>query len=209
MRPSPYLAGTPCRNDRPPTHFFVKKKFRSIGGAAPASQKVSSVFCYAHAFCGEGAWVGRSESPSQGLPPGGGGRVPMGAEIPPSAYTDWKHYLKSVQKPRAAQEVPRTQEGGSLYRLNPQPLPPLKKPLKIMGIQGESLPDAPLAAHLRIRRSRIPRCVVKRRTAEPRDSVLRPCPSEHAESGASKKSGRGAAAGPGGCTARREPRSPP
>ena len=66
----------------------------------------------------------------------------MGAEIPPSAYTDWKHYLKSVQKPRAAQEVPRTQEEGSLYRLNPQPLPPLKKPLKIMGIQGESLPDA-------------------------------------------------------------------
>ncbi len=62
------------------------------------------------------------------------------------------------------------------------PFSALKKPLKIMGIQGESLPDAPPAAHLRIRRSRIPRCVVSRRTAEPRDRVSRPCPSEHAES---------------------------
>ena len=47
--------------------------------------------------------------------------------------------------------------------------PPLFRPskaLQIMGIQGESLPDAPPAAHLRIRRSRIPRCVVSRRTAE-------------------------------------------
>ncbi len=47
--------------------------------------------------------------------------------------------------------------------------PPLFRPskaLQIMGIQGESLPDAPPAAHLRIRRSRIPRYVVSRRTAE-------------------------------------------
>ena len=62
------------------------------------------------------------------------------------------------------------------------PFSALKKALEIMGIQGESLPDAPPAAHLRIRRSRIPRCVVKRRTAETRDSVSRPCPSAHAES---------------------------
>ncbi len=53
----------------------------------------------------------------------------------------------------------------------PHPITPQKT-----GIQGESLPDAPLAAHLRIRRSRIPRCVVKRRTAETRDSVSWPCP---------------------------------
>ncbi len=48
------------------------------------------------------------------------------------------------------------------------PFSALKKPSKKMGIQGESLPDAPPAAHLRIRRSRIPKCVVKQRTAETR-----------------------------------------
>ena len=37
-RPSPYLAGTSClagalrRDDRPPTHFFVKKKFSPACG---------------------------------------------------------------------------------------------------------------------------------------------------------------------------------
>ncbi len=36
-------AGSPCVVDRPPTHFFVKKKFSSIGGAATTTQKVSSV----------------------------------------------------------------------------------------------------------------------------------------------------------------------
>ena len=61
MRPSPYLAGTPFVVDRPPTHFFVKKKFIPIGGAETATQKVSSVFCYAHAFCGEGLeWDARN-----------------------------------------------------------------------------------------------------------------------------------------------------
>ncbi len=61
----------------------------------------------------------------------------------------------------------------------PPPLfPPLKKPLKITGIQGESLPDAPPAAHLRIRRSRIPKCVVKQRTAETRGRASRSCPSQ-------------------------------
>ena len=97
----------------------------------------------------------------------------------------------------AAQEVSRTQGGAFFFtkkaycgsqtlcvagsqksvQTQPHPFSALKKPLKIMGIQGESLPDAPLAAHLRIRRSRIPRCVVKRRTAETRDSVSRPCRS--------------------------------
>ena len=41
----PYLAGTPRSDDRPPTHFFVKKKFIPVCGAAPATQKVSSVRC--------------------------------------------------------------------------------------------------------------------------------------------------------------------
>ena len=60
-RPSPYLAGTPCladtsrRDDRPPTHFFVKKKFSPTSGAGSATQKVSSVFCCAHTLCGTGS----------------------------------------------------------------------------------------------------------------------------------------------------------
>ena len=47
------LAGTFCVVDRPPTHFFVKKKFIPTCGAGAATQKVPSVSCYAHAFCGE------------------------------------------------------------------------------------------------------------------------------------------------------------
>jgi hypothetical protein len=55
LRPSPYLADTPFVVDRPPTHFFVKKKFIPTGGAETATQKVPSVFCCAHAFCGTGS----------------------------------------------------------------------------------------------------------------------------------------------------------
>ena len=44
------LADTLRRDDRPPTHFFVKKKFIPIGGAETATQKVPSVFCYARDF---------------------------------------------------------------------------------------------------------------------------------------------------------------
>ena len=68
---SPCPAGTPRRDDRPPTHFFVKKKFIPIGGAETATQKVSGVFCYAHAFCGEGLSATHG-IPQSGLPPGGG-----------------------------------------------------------------------------------------------------------------------------------------
>ena len=75
------LAGTLFVDDRPPTHFFVKKKFSSIGGAENTTQGVSSGFCYAQTFCGGNA-VGRTESPSQGLPPDGGGRVPFVAQNP-------------------------------------------------------------------------------------------------------------------------------
>ncbi len=60
LAPSPYLTGTPCladaprRVDRPPTHFFVKKKFipRCVAGAA--TQNISSGLCCAHAFCKRG-----------------------------------------------------------------------------------------------------------------------------------------------------------
>ena len=41
---APRLAGTPFVDDRPPTHFFVKKKFIPVGGAETAAQKVPSVF---------------------------------------------------------------------------------------------------------------------------------------------------------------------
>ena len=85
----------------------------------------------------------------------------------------------------AAQEVPRTQEGAFFFtkkaycvnqtlcvaesRKSVQTQPPLFPPLKSPsnnGIPKGRVHDAPPAAHLRIRRSRIPRCVVSRRTAE-------------------------------------------
>ena len=40
-----FLAGTSFVIDRPPTHFFVKKKFILVGGAETATQKASSGFC--------------------------------------------------------------------------------------------------------------------------------------------------------------------
>ncbi len=64
--------------DRPPTHFFVKKKFIPIGGAETTTQKVPSVLCYAHDLCGEGI----------------------------GCY---------ARNPRAAQEVPRRQEGAFFF----------------------------------------------------------------------------------------------
>ncbi len=70
-RPHPCLAGTFRREDRPPTHFFVKKKFSSIGGADSTTQKVSSVFCCAHAFC-KAKRCATHGIPQSGLPPDGG-----------------------------------------------------------------------------------------------------------------------------------------
>ncbi len=72
-------------------------------------------------------------------------------------YPARRRELFSLRKKRTGEiRLSAWQREGSLYRLDPQPLPPLK----IMGIQGESLPDAPLATHRRAR-----------------DSVSRPCPS--------------------------------
>ena len=48
------LADTSFVVDRPPTHFFVKKKFIPAGDADRTTQRVLSVFCYAHTLCGEG-----------------------------------------------------------------------------------------------------------------------------------------------------------
>ncbi len=50
-----FLADTPCVADRPPTHFFVKKKFIPACGADTTTLKVSGVFCYAHTLCGAGS----------------------------------------------------------------------------------------------------------------------------------------------------------
>ena len=61
LAPAPYLAGTPCladasrRDDRPPTHFFVKKKFSSACGAGAATQRGSSGLCSAHTQRGAGS----------------------------------------------------------------------------------------------------------------------------------------------------------
>ena len=49
------LAAAPFVADRPPTHFFVKKKFIPASGAEGATQKASSGFCCAHTFCGTGS----------------------------------------------------------------------------------------------------------------------------------------------------------
>ena len=46
----PASLGIPRRADRPPTHFFVKKKFIPIGDTETTTQKVPSVFCYARDF---------------------------------------------------------------------------------------------------------------------------------------------------------------
>jgi hypothetical protein len=50
---SPCPADTLRRDDRPPTHFFVKKKFSPVCGAETTTQKVPGMFCYAHSFCKE------------------------------------------------------------------------------------------------------------------------------------------------------------
>ena len=49
---SPCLADTLRRDDRPPTHFSVKKKFSPVCGAETTTQNISSVLCYAHTLCG-------------------------------------------------------------------------------------------------------------------------------------------------------------
>ncbi len=56
-------------------------------------------------------------------------------------YPARRRELFSLRKKRTAGiRLPAWQEAGSLYRLNSHPFSSLEKPLKITGIQGESLP---------------------------------------------------------------------
>ena len=107
LRPSPYLTGTPRRDDRPPTHFFVKKKFSPIGGVETATQKVSSVFCRARTLCG-----------ARSLPHAGG-----------SFFLYEKSVLRESDSLRGRRKEVCTD-------LTPPLFPPLKKPLKITGSKG-------------------------------------------------------------------------
>jgi hypothetical protein len=128
------LTGTPCVVDRPPTHFFVKKKFSSIGGAAPATQKVPSVFCHARDFlCGVGlgATLEISSPVCAGIP------------VRRRKYPAGRRELFSLRKKRTAGiRLPAWQWFGSLYKLNPTPFPPLKKPLKRWESKGGQAPLA-------------------------------------------------------------------
>ena len=56
------LAGTFCVVDRPPTHFFVKKKFIPTCGVGAATQRVPSVLCYARDFL-QGAALCHARNP--------------------------------------------------------------------------------------------------------------------------------------------------
>ncbi len=105
------------------------------------------------------------------------GSITLIPSAPQGSTPARRRELFSLRKKRPAGiKLSAWQEAGSLYRLN-HPFSALKNPLKIMGIQWESLPDAPPAAHLRIRRSRIPKCVVKQRTAETRGQSPRGLPA--------------------------------
>ncbi len=180
MRPSPYLAGTSRRDERPPTYFFVKKIQPSRRRRKFRACSVTLI------FSAEGEHCAAYGIPQSGLPPvggipamprtflrnvwergppllrrsGGGGRIPMGAEIPPTRTYRSEALSPSVQEPCAAQEVPRTQEGAFFFTkkaycvnrtlcvagrgksVQTQPPPPsaLKKPFQIMGIQGDVSP---------------------------------------------------------------------
>ena len=46
LRPPPYLAAALRRHDRPPTHFFVKKKFSYTSGVGTPPHAGGSFFLY-------------------------------------------------------------------------------------------------------------------------------------------------------------------
>ena len=110
-------------------------------GAETATQKVSSGFCYAHAFCGIKR-CGTLGIPQSGLPPvgggipampltfrrnvwerepppdrrdGGGGGIPSEAQSFSLAHTDRKIDPSLRRNPGAAQEVSRTQGGAFFF----------------------------------------------------------------------------------------------
>ncbi len=84
------LADTPRRDDRPPTHFFVKKKFIPTCGVGAATQSVPGVLCCTQMLCG-----------AESIPHAGG-----------SFFLYEKSLLRESDCLRG--------RGGSLYRLNPQ-----------------------------------------------------------------------------------------
>ena len=94
--------------DRPPTHFFVKKKFIPIGGANTATQKVLSGFCYAHTLCGAGS--------------------------PPHAGGSFFLYEKSVLRESDSLRGRRSEVCTGLAPL----FPALKEALKKMGFQRDA-----------------------------------------------------------------------
>ena len=97
------------------------------------------------------------------------------AGSPPHAGGSFFLYEKSVLRESDSLRGRRTEVFTDLT-------PPLFRPSKALkkdGIPKGLVHDAPLAAHLRIRRSRIPRCVVKRRTAERESRALAALP-DHA-----------------------------
>ena len=101
MRPPPCLADTLRRNDRPPTHFFVKKKFSPTGGAETATQKVPSAFFYAHTLCGERLCTTHG-IPQAGLPPDGG--IPA---MPPTFLRNvWERGPPSDQRDDGGGRIP-------------------------------------------------------------------------------------------------------
>ena len=138
MGASLYRLFTPCVVDRPPTHFFVKKKFIPIGGAGSFERVLLR-----SDFLRGGGLVRRTESPSQGyrlsaasLPCplvirsegtyGRGDRrcsegaavvegVPHGQGTSELAHTDRKIDPSLRRNPDAAQEVCRTQGGAFFF----------------------------------------------------------------------------------------------
>ena len=104
---TPCLAGTRYRDDRPPTHFFVKKKFIPIGGADRTTKKVPSVFCYARDFLQRGDRCHARNPPAIRFAPG-----------PPPFNKGGKKFLrltKSVQTLCGARSTPYAEGSFFLY----------------------------------------------------------------------------------------------
>ena len=150
----PYLAGTSRRDDRPPTHFFVKKKFIPIGGAESTTQKVPSGLSYAHTLCGGGTLCHARNPPAIRFAPGPPPFNKGGQEVSASNRV----CTNSVRH----RESPRTQEGaffftkkascgnqticvagiGKSVQTQPPLFPPLKKPFSNNGIPKGQVPLA-------------------------------------------------------------------
>ncbi len=110
LRPSPCLAGTSRRHDRPPTHFFVKKKFSSACGGICTTHPFVCQRSRAHARQGVQTWD----------------------SVQGSFFLYEKSVLRESDSLRGRKPEVCTD--------STTPFSALKKALQIMGIQGESLP---------------------------------------------------------------------